>query len=77
MLSRDAAGSAEEVGKETKTQYTFLFDRSIIEPVVEAAEAVAEAAEAVVESVESAAASPVAEVFAASPEAAMEVEPVA
>jgi chromosome segregation ATPase len=77
VLSRDAAGSAEEVGKETKTQYTFLFDRSIIEPVVEAAEAVAEAAEAVVESVEGVAASPVAEVFAASPEAAMEVEPVA
>ena len=27
VLSLDAAGSAEEVGKETKTHYTFLLDR--------------------------------------------------
>merc|ERR1719398_186523 len=34
VLSRDAAGSAEEVGKDTKTHYTFLFDRSavVVEP---------------------------------------------
>merc|ERR1719191_1505097 len=29
VLSKDAAFSAEEVGKETKTHYTFLFERSI------------------------------------------------
>merc|ERR1719498_1882247 len=44
VISRDAAGSAEEVGKETKTHFTFLFDRSIAEPLVEKAEEVVEAA---------------------------------
>merc|ERR1719353_980351 len=41
VLSRDAAGSAEDWGKETKTHYTFLFDRSIAEPVEEVVPAAA------------------------------------
>merc|ERR1719199_745034 len=87
VLSRDAAGSAEEVGKDTKTHYTFLFDRSAVvvepEPV----------APSPVSAPVSAAASPVSAPLSAgrrsprlssagpspvaAPEAAMEVEPVA
>merc|ERR1719191_1690889 len=52
MQSRDEAGAAEELGKETKTQFTFLFERSIAEPVVEKALEVAEAPEEVAEKVE-------------------------
>jgi len=66
IQSRDEAGQAEELGKETKTHFTFLFERSIAEPVVE--EAPAEEAVAEV---------PAPEVVEAAPEAAMEVEPVA
>merc|ERR1719353_1841998 len=68
--ARDDALAAEDVGKETKTQYTSLSDRSIIEPEPVAEEV--EAAEAVVEAPEV-----VASEAAAFPEAAMEVEPVA
>merc|ERR550537_783982 len=35
IVSRDEAALAENLGTETKTQYTFLFDRSIAEPIVE------------------------------------------
>merc|ERR1719460_2163377 len=35
--SKDEAFTAEELGKETKTHYMFLFERSIAEPVVEEA----------------------------------------
>jgi len=77
VLSRDAAGSAEEWGKETKTHYTFLFDRSIVEPVAE--EVVEEVPAAGSPAASSpAAASPVSEAAVpVAPEAAMEVEPVA
>merc|ERR1719440_1744615 len=69
VLSRDAAGSAEELGKETKTHYMFLFERTLIVPEPEVVAEVEAAAEGVV-------ASEVAEAVVA-PEAAMEVEPVA
>jgi len=79
VLSRDAAGSAEDWGKETKTHYTFLFDRSIAEPVEEVVPAAASPVASAPLSagkqsprVSSAGPSPV-----AAPEAAMEVEPVA
>jgi hypothetical protein len=78
VLSRDAAGSAEDWGKETKTHYTFLFDRSIAEPVEEVVPAAASPVPAPLSAgkrsprVSSAGPSPV-----AAPEAAMEVEPVA
>jgi len=35
IVSRDEAALAENLGTDTKTQYTFLFDRSIAEPIVE------------------------------------------
>jgi len=79
VLSRDAAGSAEDWGKETKTHYTFLFDRSIAEPAEEVVPAAASPVASAPLSagkrsprVSSAGPSPV-----AAPEAAMEVEPVA
>jgi len=79
MKGRDDAAAAENVGKETNTQFMFLFERTDIVPVaVEAEEEVkaAEGAEApdVSETVPEAALSPEAVV---APEAAMEVEPVA
>merc|ERR1719333_312986 len=43
VKARVEAGENEELGKSTKTHYMFLFERSIVEPVVEAAEEVAEA----------------------------------
>merc|ERR1719353_2260223 len=87
VLSRDAAGSAEEVGKDTKTHYTFLFDRSAVvvepEPVAPSPVSVPVSAAASPVSaplsagrrsprLSSAGPSPV-----AAPEAAMEFEPVA
>jgi hypothetical protein len=88
VLSRDAAGSAEEVGKDTKTHYTFLFDRSavVVEPEPVAPSPVSAPVSAAASPVSagrlsagrrsprlsSAGPSPV-----AAPEAAMEVEPVA
>merc|ERR1719440_2553408 len=35
VSSRDEACNSEEIGKETKTQFTFLLERSIVEPAVE------------------------------------------
>jgi len=79
VLSKDAAFSAEEVGKETKTHYTFLFERSIA--VVEEPEAPGTAEKEVPSAAASPAVSPAVSPAAASPvvapEAAMEVEPVA
>merc|ERR1719197_686903 len=86
VSSRDDACQNEGTGKETKTQFTFLFERSIIEPAVE--EVVEEAAKAASPVASSPvagspaaasplAASPGAAVAEAAPEAAMEVEPVA
>jgi chromosome segregation ATPase len=86
IVSRDEAALAENLGKDTKTQYTFLFDRSIAEPIVEAVEEkAASPAAASPKAASPAAASPVVEgvvapeaaVVEAAPEAAMEVEPVA
>merc|ERR1719473_1451032 len=70
VASRDEALAAEDLGKATKTHFTFLFERSIAEPVVEevAAEEVAEeATEAAAE------VAPEAPEAAVAPEAAMEV----
>jgi len=71
VQARDEAKLAEDLGTDTKTQYTFLFARSIA-PVEEEAKADI-VAEAVVEA--DGVVAP--EVAVASPEAAMEVEPVA
>jgi hypothetical protein len=73
VQSKNDAEEAETIGKDTKTHFTFLFDRSIAEPEPVEEEAAKEA-EAAVEPFEGVVASPVAE---AAPEAAMEVEPVA
>merc|ERR550537_1874935 len=72
IVSRDEAALAENLGTDTKTQYTFLFDRSIAEPIVEEKAASPAAASPAAASFK--AASPAAVVEAA-PEAAMEVEP--
>merc|ERR1719331_1400514 len=69
VAGRDEALAAEDLGKATKTHFTFLFERSIAEPVVE--EVAAE------EKAEEVAMSPEPAVVEAAPEAAMEVEPVA
>merc|ERR1719218_575091 len=85
VFSRDEACKNEETGKETKTQFTFLFERSIIEPepvVEEVVEEAAKAASPVASSpaagspaaASPVAASPGAAVAEAAPEAAMEVE---
>merc|ERR1719263_1715601 len=42
VKARVEAGENEELSKTTKTHYMFLFERSIVEPVVEAVEEVAE-----------------------------------
>merc|ERR1719316_1593251 len=68
MSSRDEAAAAEELGKETKTHFTFLFERSIVEPVVEEEKAPVEVPAEVAAEV------PEAVVAEAAPEAAMEVE---
>jgi len=76
VKARVEAGENEELGKTTKTHYTFLFERSIVivEPVVEAVEEVAEEAEKAEAEVE---VPEVPVVEAVLPEAAMEVEAVA
>jgi len=76
VKARVEAGANEELGKTTKTHYTFLFERSIVivEPVVEAVEEVAEEAEKAEAEVE---VPEVPVVEAVLPEAAMEVEAVA
>jgi chromosome segregation ATPase len=76
VASRDEALAAEDLGKATKTHFTFLFERSIAEPVVEEV-AAEEKAEEVAEAPAEVAMSPEPAVVEAAPEAAMEVEPVA
>jgi hypothetical protein len=77
VTTRDEAGSFEEVGKDTQTQFKFLFERSIIEPAAPSPkEAVAEAPAEAIEGMDFVPAAD-AMVAEAAPEAAMEVEPVA